>query len=171
MSKKSETKQKKSAMEEASAYLASRMRTIAEMRTHLASKEYSADEIDEAVRELEELGYLDDYQYALRYYEYNREKKRGSFRAMRELSDKGVDEEIIMNSREDFLHEFKVDEFEDALALAERIVRDSGGTELSDKLSAKLARRLESAGYQRNDIIRVLGELRGADSYNGDISD
>ena len=109
-------------METAAAYLANRMRTVYELRKHLRDKEYSPEEIDEAVEELIGLNYLDDYQYALRYYEYNREKKRGTLRAEKELAEKGVDREIIRNAKEDFLFEQKVDEYEDALAIARKEV-------------------------------------------------
>ena len=155
-------------METAAAYLANRMRTVYELRKHLRDKEYSPEEIDEAVEELIGLNYLDDYQYALRYYEYNREKKRGTLRAEKELAEKGVDREIIRNAKEDFLFEKKVDEYEDALAIARKEVfvpSDIYGEaetvkELDDKLSAKIARKLESKGFARGDIFRVLDTLR-----------
>ena len=155
-------------METAAAYLANRMRTVYELRKHLRDKEYSPEEIDEAVEELIGLNYLDDYQYALRYYEYNREKKRGTLRAEKELAEKGVDKEIIRNAKEDFLFEQKVDEYEDALAIARKEVfvpSDIYGEaetvkELDDKLSAKIARKLESKGFARGDIFRVLDTLR-----------
>ena len=155
-------------MEAASAYLASRMRTVAEVRQRLRDKEYDEGEIEDAVRELIELGYLDDYQYALRYYEYNREKKRGSLRAMRELSEKGVDEATIKNAREDFLYENKVDEYADALNVGMKIVEDSEDKTDPDKLQAKAARRLESAGYQKGDIIKVLEKIGSQSKYDGD---
>ena len=155
-------------METAAAYLANRMRTVYELRKYLKDKEYSAEEIDEAVEELTGLNYLDDYQYALRYYEYNREKKRGTLRAERELVEKGVDKEIIRNAKEDFLFEQKVDEYEDALAIARKevfvpadIFGEAGTVkELDDRLSAKIARKLESRGFTRSDIFRVLDALR-----------
>ena len=155
-------------METAAAYLANRMRTVFEVRKHLKEKEYTPEEIEAAVKELVELKYLDDYQFALRYYEYNREKKRGALRAERELAEKGVDKETIRNAKEDYLYEQKVDEYEDALAIARKEVfvpSDIYGEadtirELDDKLSAKIARKLESKGFARGDIFRVLDTLR-----------
>ena len=151
---------KKTAMETASAYLASRMRTSQEVRNRLRDHEYDAAETEDAIRELEALGYLNDYEYALRYYEYNREKRRGSQRAARELLQKGVDEETVRNSREDFMHEQKVDEFEDALYVACREAEDK---EYDDKLGAKIARKLEARGFDNRVIIRVLEALRKSD--------
>ena len=112
--------------------------------------------------------YLDDYLLALRYYEYNREKKRGVLRAERELLEKGIDKETARNAKEDFLYEQKVDEFEDALEIARKEVyvpSDIYGEaprvrEVDDRLAAKIARRLESKGFSKGDIFRVLERIR-----------
>jgi len=164
-------KPRKSAMEAATAYLENRMRTVAEMRKHLAEKEYSPEEIDECVMGLIGLRYLDDYVYAMRYYEYSHEKKRGSRRAQRELAEKGVDKETISNAYEDYLYESKVDEFETALAIAKKevyVASDKFGEfddeltkrDIDDKLIARIARKLESRGFSYDDIHRVLDAVR-----------
>jgi SOS response regulatory protein OraA/RecX len=166
-------KNNKTAIETAYTYLASRMRTCAEVEKHLKDRGYAESEILDAINELIGMRYLDDYQYALRYYEYNREKRRGSGRAARELAEKGVDSETIRNAREDYLFSEKVDEYEDALAAAEKELQLNAGGELmpggeadipavpmDEKLAAKIARKLDSRGYERSDIFRVLEELR-----------
>ena len=159
---------KKSAIEAAYAYLANRMRTTEELRKHLEGREYPEEEITEAINELIGMRYLDDYLFALRYYEYNREKKRGVLRAERELLEKGIDKETARNAKEDFLYEQKVDEFEDALAIARKEVfvpSDIYGEEpiarpYDDRLAAKIARRLEGKGFSKGDIFRVLDAIR-----------
>ncbi len=163
-----EKKNKKSAAEAAYSFLASRMRTTEEVRRHLESKEYDRDEITETINDLIGMRYLDDYLFALRYYEYNREKKRGVLRAERELLEKGIDKETARIAREDFLYEQKVDEFEDALEIARKevyIPPDVYGEaprrrEVDDRLAAKIARKLESKGFARSDIFRVLDRIR-----------
>lgn len=169
-SKKNENKAKpdKTALETAVAYLATRMRTTTEVERHLAEKGYRRDEIQDAVNELIGRRYLDDYMYALRYFEYNREKKRGSLRAVRELGEKGLDSETIRNAREDFLYENRVDEFQDAVdfAVKELALRntgaygDEGFGEFTDKLAASIARKLETKGFSRDVIFKVLDRLR-----------
>ena len=166
---------RKTAAEEAYAYLAARMRTRAEVERRLKNRGYESGEIAEALSELDSLGYIDDYQYALRYYEYNREKRRGSGRAARELAEKGLDPEVIRNAREDFLYSEKVDEYADALEAAEKEVllragsgiAEGGDSEetplasvMDERLSAKIARKLDGKGFDRGDIYRVLEELR-----------
>ncbi|MCQ2567211.1 MAG: recombination regulator RecX [Mogibacterium sp.] len=161
---KADTKKKKTAMEAAASYLADRMRTIAELRKYLGNRDYTNKEIDETVSELIGLRYLDDYQYALRYYEYNYEKKRGMKRAARELAEKGVDRETIRNAGEDFIYENSIDEYEMALELARKeLVR-----EVDDRLVARVARKLESRGFANDVIIRVLEQMRRWDreDYN-----
>jgi regulatory protein len=151
-------KNRKSAIEAAYSFLDTRMRTKAEVERRLREKGYAEDEITEAVNELIGMRYLDDYQYALRYYEYNREKRRGSGRAARELAEKGVDAETIRNAREDFLYSEKVDEYEDALAAALKELELRPG--LDEKSSARIGRKLDGKGFSRSDIFRVLEELR-----------
>lgn len=159
--KKKENKPKKTAMEVAAQYLANRMRTIAEMRQHLKDKEFSEAEIDETVNDLIGLRYLDDYAYAMRYYEYNTAKHRGSKRAMRELEEKGIDKETIKFALEDYIYETKVDEFKMALEIA---AKEAEEKEIDDKLIAKVARKLDSRGYAQSDIIKVMSEMRRWDN-------
>ena len=168
MDRDEKKRNKKTAFEAACSYLSNRMHTVAEVRKYLEGKEYSDEEINGAVKELTELRYLDDRLYASRYFEYNREKRRGVMRAERELVEKGVDRETVRFAKEDFLYEQGVDEYKDALETARREVytkKDIYGDEvikreMDDRLSAKIARRLESKGYSRSDIFRVLDTLR-----------
>ena len=159
---------KKTALETAYAFLASRMRTTEEVRRYLEGREYDADEINDAINELIGMRYLDDYLYALRYYEYNHEKKRGVIRAERELMEKGIDRDTARNAKEDFLYEHKVDEFEDALDIALKEVFVSSDIygeppvmkTVDDRLTAKIARKLEGKGFSKGDIFRVLDSIR-----------
>ena len=168
MDTEKKSKSRKTAFEAACSYLANRMHTTAEVRKHLEGKGYGSGEIDGAVSDLIGMRYLDDYLYASRYYEYNREKKRGVMRAERELIEKGIDRETVRNAKEDFLYEQDVDEYSDALEIARKEVytkNDIYGDEvivkeMDDRLSARIARRLESKGFSRTDIFRVLDTLR-----------
>ena len=173
--KDTEKKNRKTAIESAYAFLASRMRTTEEVRKHLEGRDYTREEINDTINELIGMRYLDDYLYALRYYEYNHEKKRGVLRAERELAEKGIDRETVRNAREDFLYENKVNEFEDALDIALKEVfvpSDIYGAPpvmrtFDDRLSAKIARKLEGKGFSRSDIFRVLDSLRKESSEYG----
>ena len=173
---KREKENKKTAVETAYAFLAARMRTTEEVRRHLESRGYDPDEINDAVNELIGMRYLDDYLFALRYYEYNHEKKRGALRAERELMDKGIDRDTVRNAKEDFLYENKVNEFEDALDIALKEVfvpSDIYGEPpvmktVDDRLTAKIARKLEGKGFSKGDILRVLDSIRREAGEYGD---
>ena len=165
-------KNRKSALEAAYSYLANRMRTTEEVRKYLKSRDYDDGEITDAVNELIGMRYLDDYLYAARYYEHNREKKRGVLRAERELLEKGIDRETARNAKEDFLYEQEVDEFADALEIARKELYMPAGIygeppvlrEADEKLTAKIARKLEAKGFAKGDIFRVLDEIRRSGS-------
>lgn len=160
-----DSKKKRSAISAATDYLSYRMRTCKEVRDKLREKEYSEEEIEEAIEILKSHKYLDDYDYAVRYFEYSASKKRGAMRATRELSEKGVDSEIISNAYEDYQYENQTSELELALEIAHQMADGEG--EPSDKLIARVARRLESRGFRSNDIYKVMAEMRSwKDTYD-----
>lgn len=172
--KQGKMQKQKTAMEAAFAYLANRMRTISDTRNHLQQKGYPDDEISETINELRELRYLDDYYYALRYFEYNHSKHRGSLRAIRELEEKGISDEIIRNAREDYFYENKIDEYAEALELARKEIfylsEDGRGCiikrKIDDKLVAKIGRKLERNGFCTEHIYRVIYEIRNRNDEN-----
>lgn len=184
-----ENKNSKTAIEVAALYLANRMRTVKEMRDHLYVKGFSETEVNEAVNDLIGLRYLDDYDYARRYYEYNASKHRGSRRAMLELEQKGVDKETIKFALEDFMYESDVDEYRMALEIARREVRMAnneieadgyvGSTDdiepselkigsITELFIAKVARKLDAKGFSSDIIYKVMNDMRRWDDeeYN-----
>lgn len=158
----------KSAFDAAADYLSHRMRTEAEVRSRLKDKGYEEAEIEEALTALKSHRYIDDYEYALRYFEYGYGRHRGSRRIMRELEEKGLDAATIQNAYEDYSYENQVDEYAEALAIARSVVYqtadgpDENNTEIEidDRISARVARKLESRGYRSDDIYKVLNEMR-----------
>lgn len=153
---------KKSAYDEAAAFLGTRMRTVAEVRKRLLDKEYPESEIEEVINDLIGLRYLDDYEYAKIYYQHNTEKQRGGRRAMRELEEKGVDKQTVKFAFEDYMYEAKVDEYRIALKIARTVAEDAA--DIDDKLIAKVARKLENKGFAHDDIFRVMSEMRRWDN-------
>lgn len=151
----------KTAAETAYSYLDGRMRTAREVRKHLEGKGFGEEEITETINDLIGFRYIDDYQYALRYFEYNMEKHRGSLRASKELAERGVDPETIRYAREDFLYSSGADEFEQALSVAEKELSLKNKADCcDDKTAASIARKLDARGFDRGDIIRVLERIR-----------
>ena len=81
----------KDARERAAAYLNIKPRTKMQVIRYLKSKGYEEDEINDAVTELEEYRYIDDFSFSVMYFQYGFEKGRGIMRIKRELAEKGVD--------------------------------------------------------------------------------
>jgi regulatory protein len=77
-------------------YLGRRERTVAEVRARLGRAQLPGDEIDDAVAELIDLGYLDDARYARVFTEDKRSLEDwGSERIERVLRERGVDPALI----------------------------------------------------------------------------
>lgn len=154
------------AKNDAYSYLSHRMRTVFEMRCKLKEKHYDEDIVNIVIRELINLNYLDDYEYALRYYEYNRNKKRGVKRAEYALKQKGVDSEVIENAREDFEYETEKSDLIVANEIAQKVlsqykmedITDEG--RIDDRIIAKIARKLDNAGFSISDVSKVLANIR-----------
>ena len=84
------------ALDRAYRYLAHRERTEHEMRSHLERVEVDASTIEDAVRILTELEYLDDARFALRYAQDKRELAAwGAERIERRLAALGVDRDYV----------------------------------------------------------------------------
>lgn len=132
-------KEKRTAKEELTRYLGTRMRTVAEARNHLAEKEYEAAEIQEAIERFLQLGYLDDAGYAQAYCEYAYGKGRGRIRIAAELKQRGVDTETAQNAIEDYLYEAGVDELSLARKQAEKVLAEKviGQKLLTEKASGE----------------------------------
>lgn len=89
---------KKSAIDVATGRLSSRMRTECEVRRYLQQREYSQEEIQEAVMELKDYGYLNDAHYCGEYYRYAKTKGKADRRILQELIQKGVSAETAKNA-------------------------------------------------------------------------
>ena len=87
-------------------YLAHKQRTEQELRTRLASESYLQSVIEAVVDRIDELGYLDDEQYAHDYVRGRFSNRRfGPFRIRQELRERGVDERFIDQALEELSQE------------------------------------------------------------------
>lgn len=135
--------------------IAYRPRAAGELRTKLRERSFAPTVIDAAVGRIQELGYLDDRDFADRWVESRQQHRPRSARMLsRELAQKGVDRDII----EQTIDEAGIDEFSDAVALAQRkwpSWRNLDQPTRERRLSGFLARR----GYGFDIIRRVLEAL------------
>lgn len=156
---KEKKENRRSAAEELTRYLAPRMRTVAEARTHLEEKAYDESEIRATLQQFLNLKYLDDSDYVRAYCEYAFGKRRGSNRIRSELRNKGIESETIQNGIEDYMYENRVDECALARLVAEKTLAGAVRP-LEQKSVARVARKLKQMGYGSSVIIRILEEIK-----------
>lgn len=154
-------------------YLSLRSRTICEMRKYLIEKGQTPEDVDIIVQELMEIGYLNDEKYARDYVLYGRRKNRGQIRISRELNDKGIKPEIFeaaiefVGSQEALDN---LDPYSERRRAEELALGWAKGYEIDDKLLRKVARKLETLGYDGDTIYGSIGALMalGRDDHGSD---
>lgn len=126
-----------------------------EIEAKLAKRSYPEAEIEEAVARLLERRYLDDAE-AARQYAGGRLARGGYGRArlQAELAARGVER----STADEVLDELLPDD--DLPAAREEAMRVGGRARSDDpeKVAAKVARRLESRGFSRSSIYKLLDE-------------
>lgn len=147
------------AIEKAIYYLNIKPRTREQVVKYLEKKDFDGDEIEKAVRELEEYRYIDDLNYCRMYFDVCFEKGKGIARIKRELAEKGVDRQTIDEALDEM--EEVPDQFEMALKAGERILQEAGEFEPDErqKIKARIARRLAGKGFTSDIVYSVIREL------------
>lgn len=156
-------------------FLEHRDRSMKEVKAHLKSKGFGDNEIEEELKTLEELHYLDDERYCENHIRYGKNKGRGPVRLRMELAEKGIGFELIQDALRE--HFGRQEEKEAAMKEAEKLLRTSrsslegsegrSGEEEEEqaqrpdeKTVAKIGRKLASLGYSTDVIYDVIGKIR-----------
>lgn len=138
-----------SAFDKAVNLLTFKDRTTQEITKRLKENGYSSDEIEETVEKLTYYGYLNDENYTISYIKDNTSKK-GKRLIANELSQKGIQKEIIA----DILSDSEIDEISTIREIMGRRYRD---TDLSDE---KVYRRLVGfflrRGFSYDNVMKVI---------------
>lgn len=130
----------------------------AELREKLLSKEFTEDEVAEAVALAQKHGFQSDARYAETKTRATA-GRQGNYRVKRNLLDKGISEEIA-----DAQMETLAPEEERAIDTARRFV----GKPLDDKLKQKAYRFLASRGFSGKAIKAAMAHLRDTAGSNAD---
>lgn len=138
-------------------YLEHRERSAFEVKTHLASKGFGEDEIEEELNRLKELHYVDDTRYCGDYIRYGTGKGRGPVRLQHELAEKGIDAGLIRDALEDSFD--RRTESEAALKEAKKILKYQE-EQPDEKTLAKIGRKLSSLGYHSDVIYEIIRKIR-----------
>ncbi len=151
---------KKSAETVALSYISYRDRSRLELRQHLEKKEYSPEEIEVCLKNLEEWGLLDDENFCRKYIRYSKEKQRGPVRIRADLREKGLDGQIIEACMdEEYSRE---EELAAARDLAERMLANEKEKPLDERMAGRIARCLISRGFSGHVVFTVLGMLKSS---------
>jgi len=144
-------------------YLEHRERSAYEVKSHLISKGFQEDEIEDELNNLKELHFVDDASYCSDYIRYGIGKGRGPVRLQMELKEKGIDAALIQDAIEESFDRQTEKEaaMKEARKLLNRGVRQEDeqmGTE--EKTMAKIGRKLASLGYHTDIIYDIIGQIR-----------
>ena len=149
-------------------FLEHRERSTYEVRTHLITKGFPMEEIEEELNCLIELHYLDDTRYCNDYIRYGFGKGRGPVRLQQELSEKGIDTGLVRELLKECFP--RNTERDAAMKEAEKLLRlngipaqdfdedPPGGPD--EKALAKIGRKLNSLGYHSDVIYDILRQFR-----------
>lgn len=141
--------------------LQSRFKSVKELRISLLKKEYPPGYVENAIQKLLSQGYLDDRSFAKAY--INTQMiitSKGPKKLEKELLDKGVSIDIILEELEVFSKEEQVVKIE---KIANRLIksnRSRGGA----VLRKKIANDLKNLGYDFSVIDEVLLQLEFGDT-------
>lgn len=176
------SKKKPSVYTAAAGKLSKKPLSVQELRKYLLDKQYEEEEVDILIREYLEIGYLNDVEYASRFWKYGEGKGWADSRIKRELLNRGVnqndiddgyviwndedssecimdDSEIPGSAEERFSEEGSGKEAKRALEIARKMaasaILDEYG-HLDKTLKNRIGRRLYSYGYQSSLIFGTI---------------
>ena len=133
-----------------------RPRATGELIQKLELKGYAHAAIDPLIDELTRAGFLDDAAFALAWMRSRLNRPHGLRRITRELSDKGIDRDLIQSSWEDLRQDY--DELNVVRALAQKRLNaypNIDPMKRKKRVMDYLARR----GFNLDTIMKVIKEL------------
>lgn len=144
-------------------YLEHRERSAHEVKSHLISKGFQEGEIEEELKFLKDLHYVDDARYCSVFIRYGMGKGRGPVRLQLELKEKGINAALIKDALEESFTRQSEREaaMKEARKLLDRGVRledEQNGPD--EKTIAKIGRKLASLGYHTDIIYDIIRQIR-----------
>lgn len=149
---------KKSAGEAAAEMLARRDYMRDELFQNLLKKGYAEEEVALCIRQLVELGYIDDESLLSSLAKQAALKGRGRRRIEFELRRRGAKEELVKKAVDG------ISQDETLLTERERAMRQAiiviGSSDIDEKLLNRVGRRLAALGYEASVVYDVIAEIR-----------
>jgi regulatory protein len=139
-------------------YLTARERCAAEVRTYLRKHGFAEEEIESAIRLLQERRYVDDLRYARLYVESrSRRAPRAGALLVKELRRRGVDAETARSAVGEFLRRVPEEE------LARRLIAKLPGE--GEEWKERAARKLRARGFRPSIALR--GHVEPEEVWDG----
>lgn len=139
-------------------YLTARERCASEVRTYLRKQRFEEDEIESAIRRLQEHRYVDDLRYARMYVESrSRSAPRAGVLLVKELRRRGVGGETARAAVAEFLRRVPEEE------LARRVIAKLPGE--GAEWRERAARRLRARGFRPSIALR--GHVEEEEVWDG----
>ena len=147
-------------------YLSYQMRSEQEVRKKLLAAEYGEAVIEEAIRKLEKLGFLNDESYSKALLETKkRTAKKGPRAIKQDLIKKGIDKSLQQEVLKQYSYE---EQIQNAKDLAEKLVR-TGDKNTPAQVKQKIQDLLMRKGYSFDIVSEVLDQMeitRNDDEWN-----
>lgn len=144
-----------SALNRATEYLSKAYKTRKQVKDYLLKKGYSDDAVYYAVSRLTETGYINDSEYARRYFE-TASKNQGKKLSAYKLMAKGVRKDVIDEAYE----KASVPSKENAAAVAEKYMRNK---EINKENLAKTYRYLIGRGFSYDEASEAISAFKEND--------
>jgi|TARA_B100001250_G_scaffold72479_1_gene58908 regulatory protein len=146
------TEEEKACKKKALDLLARREHSISELKHKLLDREFAIELVDRAIELLLKRNYLDDHRFAREFIDFKYSKGQGPIKIKSELKKKGVDKCLIdslFNSLE-----------YDWANLAQKVLNKKFKNSSIDNINeyGKRFRYLESRGFERKQVISVIGQ-------------
>lgn len=137
-------------------FLSYQMRSEQEVRKKLISNEYGEAVVEEAIRKLEKLGFLNDETYSKALLETKkRTAKKGPRAIQQDLIKKGISKNLQQQVLKEYSHE---DQVKNAIELAEKQVR-AGEDKTPSQVKQKIQDLLIRKGYSFAIVSEVLDQI------------
>lgn len=143
-------------------YVASRSRTVSEVRKHLRDKGFEPGEIEAVISDFTDYGYLDDCRYSADFAAYGAGKGWSDRRIIAELEKRGVSTETGRAGLTEYVREGGKSEADRAFAAALSIVRSAdifSREEFTERVKGRVGRRLASYGYSSGVFYETLRRI------------
>ena len=144
-------------------YISYQMRTEAEIRKYLEKKEVREQYITKCIKELKNLGYIDDESYAKYLLSDIQKKNKGPKYLQQKMKEKGLNEKLI----KEFVFKYSPDSEEEILTLEINSLKDKNSNLPVKKQKQRLMEKFIRDGFSQTIVFNVINHCDFTFNDNG----